>query len=103
MLILVKSLARLISTKFPMHCHVSPLITYIPLARIGARVGSVGARVGSGGLRVGSARVFRYQHVGTGNAKSSQGCNASDFALHLNICFIFHCNAKPLALVRYQG
>ena len=78
-----------------------PNANYIPLARVGsvgARVGSVGACVGSGGLRVGSGAlrwvrgVFRYQHVGIGNANPShwgpyptQRPNANGFALQWNI------------------
>ena len=49
-------------------------------------------RVGSAGVRVGSVRVFKYQHVGISNAKSSRwgfrptrGANAMGFALRWNI------------------
>ena len=45
---------------------------YIPLACVGARVGSMRPRVGSVRLCVGSTRLFRYQHVGIGNTKVSR-------------------------------
>ena len=71
-----------------------PNTIYIPTARVGpgARVWSGVLCVGSAGVCVGSERVFRYQHVGIGNAKllrsrfrPTQDPNAKGFALRWNI------------------
>ena len=72
-----------------------PNVSYIPLAHVGARVRSAMLCVGSAMFCVGSMRLFRYQHVGIGNAKYScwgssptRAPNASRFALQWNIGFI---------------
>ena len=66
-------------------------IIYPPI-HVGRCIGSVGSRLGSMGLCIGSRKLFKYQHIGIGNAKLSRwGCrpirdlSVSGFALQLNI------------------
>ena len=79
-----------------------PKETYIPPARVGSRIGHYRLPLSNISLRwallacIGSARLFRYQHVGIPNAKSSRwgskptrGPNTSGFVLQWNIGMAF--------------
>ena len=65
-----------------------PNANYIPLVRVGSRIGCDMLCIGSVMLRVGSA-FFRCQHVGIGNASwgssPAQAPNPSRFVLQWNI------------------
>ena len=67
---------------------------YKRVGLIGTRVELISTRVGLIGTCVGYARLFRYQHAGIGNAKTSllgskpMPGNANGFALQWNIGFM---------------